>query len=321
MERSPQEIRVLVVDDSPISRKLLEYALTKNSYKVLFAKEGREAMQLFTEHPADLVITDWEMADISGPELCRKIRSEFPAAYTYLLLLTSNSDKKSLADGLAAGADDYLTKPFDQDELRARVGVGRRVIEMHREIEAKNMRLALDARTDPLTGLPNRRAVEEWAVKQVAGAARHGYSIWVVLADLDSLKQVNDTFGHAAGDKMLQAFAEILNENTRVSDLCGHFGGEQFIMVLSHVEKGNIQFVIDRLRKKIAARPFTFKGAATALTVSFGVACSEDCKPLELRALLRQADDALLDAKRTAQCLVGTGQSHTSEMGPDPNVQ
>jgi diguanylate cyclase (GGDEF)-like protein len=172
------------------------------------------------------------------------------------------------------------------------------------------MKLTLDARADPLTGLPNRRAVEEWAVKQVAGAARHGYCVWVVLADLDSLKQVNDSFGHAAGDKMLQAFAEVLNENTRVSDLCGHFGGEQFIMVLSHVEKGNIQFVIDRLRKKIAARPFTFKGAATALTVSFGVACSEDCKPLELPALLRQADDALLDAKRTAQCLVGEPEPH-----------
>jgi two-component system chemotaxis response regulator CheY len=303
MEPLPQKIRVLAVDDSPISRKLIEYALTVDLYKVLFAKEGREAIELFTEHPADLVITDWEMADISGPELCRKIRGEFPAAYTYLLLLTSNSDKKSLAEGLAAGADDYLTKPFDRDELRARVGVGRRVIEMHREIEAKNRRLALEARTDPLTGLPNRRAVEEWAVKQVAGAVRHGYPIWVVLADLDSHKRVSDSFGHAAGDKMLRAFAEILNKNTRVSDLCGHFGGDQFIMVLSHVEKDNIQPVMARLREKIAARSLAFNGHATALTASFGVACSADCKPLELPALLQQADDALLDAKRAARCL------------------
>jgi two-component system cell cycle response regulator len=305
MKPPAQEIRVLVVDDSPISRKLLEYALTEDPYKVLFAKDGREAMQIFTKHPADLVITDWEMADISGPELCHKIRSEFPETYTYLLLLTSNSDKKSLSMGLAAGADDYLTKPFDRDELRARVGVGRRVIEMHREIEAKNMRLTLDARTDPLTGLPNRRAVEEWAAKQIAGAARHDYPIWIVLADLDLLKQVNDSFGHAAGDKMLQAFAEILNKNTRVSDLCGHFGGDQFIMVLSHLEKGNIQFVMNSLREKLAARSLTFNGAATALTTSFGAACSRDCEPLELPALLRRADDALLDAKRAAQCLAG----------------
>jgi two-component system cell cycle response regulator len=305
MEISSREICVLVADDSRISRKLLEYALTEDAYKVVFAKNGQEAIELFTKRPADLVITDWEMADISGPELCRKIRSDFPAAYTYLLLLTGNSDKKCLAEGLAAGADDYLTKPFDQDELRARVGVGRRVIEMHREIEANNRRLTLEAQTDPLTGLPNRRAVEEWAVKQIAGAARHGYPIWVVLADLDLLKSVNDGSGHAAGDTMLQSFAEILSKNTRVSDLCGYFGGDQFILVVSHIEKDGIQFFIDRLRAKIAAQSFTVNGAPVALTASFGFACSEDCKPIELAALLRQADAALLAAKGAAPRLTG----------------
>jgi two-component system, cell cycle response regulator len=305
MEISSREICVLVADDSRISRKLLEYALAEDSYKVVFAKDGQEAIKLFTKRPADLVITDWEMADISGPDLCRKIRADFPAAYTYLLLLTSNSDKKSLAEGLAAGADDYLTKPFDQDELRARVGVGRRVIEMHREIEANNRRLTLEAQTDSLTGLPNRRAVEEWAVRQVAGAARHGYPVWVVLADLDLLKHVNDSLGHAAGDAMLQSFAEILSKNTRVSDLCGYFGGDQFILVLSHVEKDGIQLFINRLRERIAARPFAINGATIVLTASFGFACSEDCKPIELPVLLRQADAALLAAKSTAPRLTG----------------
>ena len=300
MDQLSQEIRVLVVDDSRISRKLIEYAVTDHTYKVIFATEGREAMRLFAEHPFDLVITDWEMADISGPELCHKIRIEFPAAYTYLVLLTGNSDKKSVAEGLASGADDYLTKPFDADELRARMGVGRRVIEMRREIEVKNKKLAIEARTDPLTGLPNRRAIEEWALKQVAGAVRHGYPIRVVLADLDSLKPVNDSFGHAAGDAMLKTFAGILNKNTRVSDLCGHFGGDQFIMVLSHVEKEDIHVVTDRLREQMASCRFTFNGTAMALTANFGVAGSEDCKPLELFALLRQADAALLAAKGAA---------------------
>ncbi len=296
-----QDIRVLVVDDSPVSRKLLEHTLAEAPYTLCFAKDGSDALRLFAERPPDLVIADWELPDISGPELCRIVRSKFATAYTYLVLLTSNSDKKSLAEGLAAGADDYLTKPFDADELRARVGVGRRVIEMHREIEAKTKALALDARTDPLTGLPNRRAVEEWSVKQISGAVRHGYPIWVVLADLDSYKPATDLFGHAAGDSMLQAFGEILKKNTRISDMCGHMGGDQFIIVISHVSRENMNLVINRLRDKIANYDFSFHDVAVPLFANFGLAGSEGGERLELRTMLQQADAALLEAKRAAQ--------------------
>ena len=121
---------------------------------------------------------------------------------------------------------------------------------------------SLDARTDPLTGLPNRRAVEEWSVKQISGAVRHGYPIWVVLADLDSYKPATDLFGHGAGDSMLQAFGEILKKNTRVSDMCGHLGGDQFIFVISHVSRENMNLVISRLRDKIANHDFSFHDVA-----------------------------------------------------------
>jgi len=218
-----------------------------------------------------------------------------------LMLLTSNSDKKSIAEGLAAGADDYLTKPFDAGELRARIGVGQRVIEMHREIEAKTKALSLDARTDPLTGLANRRAVEEWSVKQISGAVRHGYPIWVVLADLDSYKPATDLFGHAAGDAMLQAFGEIIKKNTRVSDMCGHMGGDQFIFVISHVSRENMNLVLNRLRDKIANYDFFFHDVALPLFANFGLAGSEGGERLELRTMLQQADGALLEAKRAAQ--------------------
>jgi len=301
MKQPYQEVRVLVVEDSPISRKLLEHALTTSPFNLVFAKNGTDALHLFAQRPYDLVITDWELPDVSGPELCRKLRSELSAAYTYLVLLTSNSDKKSLAEGLAAGADDYLTKPFDADELRARVGVGRRIIEMHREIEAKTKRLASEARTDPLTGLPNRRAVEEWAVKQVAGAARHHYPIWVLLVDLDSYKPVKDAYGNAAGDAMLRACAEILRKNTRVSDMCGHFGGDQFILVISHVENENIHIVVDRVREKLAACEFSFSGTPAPMVASIGVAGSEGVYPLDLPTLLQKADAALLETKRAIQ--------------------
>src|SRR5689334_2250413 len=290
MRPPSQDIRVLVVDDSPVSRKLLEHTLNEAPYHLVFAKDGSDALRLFGERPPDLVIADWELPDIPGPELCRIVRTKFDGAYTYMMLVTSNSDKKSIAEGLAAGADDYLTKPFDAEELRARVGVGRRVIEMHREIEAKTKALALDARTDALTGLPNRRAVEEWAVKQVSGAVRHGYPIWVVLADLDSYKPATDLFGRAAGDAMLQAFGEILKKNTRVSDMCGHMGGDQFTLVISHVTSENMDLVLNRLREKIASHDFTYQGVALPLFVNLGMAGSEGGERLELRTMLQQAD-------------------------------
>ena len=301
MTETSQEIRVLVVDDSPISRKLLEHTLAEARYTLSFAKDGADALRLFAERPPDLVIADWELPDIPGPELCRIVRTKFDGAYTYLMLLTSNSDKKSIAEGLAAGADDYLTKPFDAGELRARIGVGQRVIEMHREIEAKTKALSLDARTDPLTGLANRRAVEEWSVKQISGAVRHGYPIWVVLADLDSYKPATDLFGHAAGDAMLQAFGEIIKKNTRVSDMCGHMGGDQFIFVISHVSRENMNLVLNRLRDKIANYDFSFHDVALPLFANFGLAGSEGGERLELRTMLQQADGALLEAKRAAQ--------------------
>ena len=301
MTETSQEIRVLVVDDSPISRKLLEHTLAEARYTLSFAKDGADALRLFAERPPDLVIADWELPDIPGPELCRIVRTKFDGAYTYLMLLTSNSDKKSIAEGLAAGADDYLTKPFDAGELRARIGVGQRVIEMHREIEAKTKALSLDARTDPLTGLANRRAVEEWSVKQISGAVRHGYPIWVVLADLDSYKPATDLFGHAAGDAMLQAFGEIIKKNTRVSDMCGHMGGDQFIFVISHVSRENMNLVLNRLRDKIANHDFSFHDVALPLFANFGLAGSEGGERLELRTMLQQADGALLEAKRAAQ--------------------
>ena len=300
MKLRDQSIRVLVVDDSPVSRKLLEHTLAQTAYEVVFAKEGADALRVLAERPPDLVIADWELPDISGPEMCRVVRSKFAEAYTYIMLLTSNSDKKSIAEGLASGADDYLTKPFDADELRARLGVGRRVIEMQRQIEAKTKELARESRTDPLTGLANRRAVEEWAARQVAGAVRHGYPIWVILVDIESYKPVRDALGRTAGDAMLSACAEVIKKHTRASDMCGHLGGDQFILVVSHVEKKNIPIVVDRLREKLAACKFSFNGSSAPLLASFGVAGSEGHEQVALSDLLARADAALVQAKHVS---------------------
>jgi two-component system, cell cycle response regulator len=300
MENSPATYQVLVVDDSQISRKLVEHALESQPYSLLFAKNGEEGLQLFEKHAPPIVVTDWLMPDISGPELCQKIRGN-AKSYTYIVILTSNSDKEDLVQGLAAGADDYLTKPFDPGELQARIGVGRRTVELHREIAEKNKQLEELALTDHLTGLPNRRAVEEFAERQLRGAIRHRFSMWVMLPDLDIFKRVNDKFGHAAGDEVLKRFAEILRANTRAADICGRLGGDEFILVLSYTNKEDISRTAERLREEFACEKFEFAGNSVRVTASFGISGFQGMGAPELRQLLDRADRALYAAKQAGR--------------------
>ena len=301
LDAAAREFKVLVADDSPIYRKLVEHTLAEKQHAVLFAKSGREAIDLFSEHQPSLVITDWMMPDLSGIELCEHIRNHPRQTYTYLIILTGITEKNKLVKGLAAGADDYLTKPFHSDELLARVGVGRRIVELHRQLEAKNRLLEELALTDPLTGLPNRRAIEEWATRQLSGAARYGFSFLVVLADLDHFKAVNDTHGHDAGDAVLKKFAEILKANSRRSDICGRIGGEEFLFILTHSTQENAMVAIERIRAELEAAKFDFDGGSLTVTASFGLAGFEGTQTPDFNRLVSQADAALYAAKRTGR--------------------
>jgi len=237
MPEEKQPISVLVADDSAIYRKLVEHALSGSQFSLIFARSGQEAIQLFKEREPGLVIVDWVMPDLTGIEICEHVRVSSKALYTYVIVLTSRSEKRSVVAALAAGADDYLTKPFDPEELSARAEVGLRIVELHRNIERQNLLLRELALTDSLTGLPNRRAVEEWSTRQLSAAARHGFSFWIAMADVDHFKSVNDTYGHDAGDEVLKKVAQILKSRSRSSDICGRMGGEEFIFILTHATK------------------------------------------------------------------------------------
>jgi diguanylate cyclase (GGDEF)-like protein len=297
MDANPDRLTILVADDSPIYRKLVQQALSGEECTLLCAKDGREALDLFAKHQPGVVITDWTMPDISGLELCHRIRRDFREFYAYLILVTSNTDKEQVIEGLTAGADDYLTKPFHSGELLARVRVGRRIIELNREVEAKNRQLEEMALTDPLTGLPNRRSIDIWASRQLSAALRHDFAIWAVIADLDHFKGVNDTYGHDAGDRVLKDFAEILKKDTRCSNMCARLGGEEFLLVLTHSEKDDVALAIDRIRKKFAERQFTADGRGFRVTASFGIASFSRTEQPSLNALIARADGALYAAK------------------------
>jgi two-component system, cell cycle response regulator len=301
MNALASQCEILVVDDSPVYRKLIEHILSSDVYSLSFACSGSEALQAHHQKSPDIVITDWVMPDFSGLELCQHIRADKSASYTYVILMTSNTEKDGVVKGLEAGADDYLVKPFDSSEMVARIGVGRRIIELHRQLEQKGAELEEAARTDSLTGLPNRRAIEEWTSKQVKGASRHGFPLWVVLGDIDSFKGINDSFGHLAGDIVLRTFADTLKKGTRESDMCGRLGGDEFLLVISHVSAENIEMAVHRFREQFSSLSFPFLGRSVSVTATFGVAGSESGDLKEFEALVRRADEMLYEAKRAGR--------------------
>jgi two-component system, cell cycle response regulator len=291
---------LLVVDDSPVYRKLVEQILGSEPLTLLFAVNGSEAMKLVEQHSPDIVLTDWMMPDFSGPELCQRIRAR-GGNYTYLILMTSDTRNTNVVEGLAAGADDYIAKPCVPAEMLARIGVGRRIVDLNRELCEKNKKLEEAARTDSLTNLPNRRAIEEWAVKQLRGSARHGFPLWLVLGDIDNFKSINDTYGHEAGDVVLKACADVLRKSTRSSDLCGRFGGDEFLMVITHVDTAAVEFTVNRFRERLDAQRFSFLGQTVATTASFGIAGTLSKDVQEFGAILRAADEMLYEAKRAGR--------------------
>jgi diguanylate cyclase (GGDEF)-like protein len=292
--------KVLVADDSPVYRKLVEQTLSEEPWLVVLASSGREAISQFAEHRPSLVITDRMMPDFSGTELCQHIRKHSTDSYTYIIMLTGMTEKSEIVHGLMSGADDYLTKPFDQGELIARAEVGRRVISLHRQLEAKNRLLEELALTDPVTNLPNRRAIEDWASRQLSGAVRYGHSFWIVLADLDHFKAVNDTYGHEAGDAVLKRIAAVLKSHSRKSDICGRIGGEEFLFSLSRITEENVRMVVNRLRAELEATKITVDGNSVTVTASFGAAGFDGnrANAPQLSQLISRADAALYSAKR-----------------------
>lgn len=295
----PVSPTVLVVDDSPVARKVAELALCHRGYNLIFASTGREAIEVFREHRPILILMNWTLPDLSGEELCREIRSLSEGFHVYIIVLTARTEKSCLVEALGAGADDYLTKPFHGGELLARIGAGLRLTELFQSIAKKNVLLEELALTDGLTGLPNRRAIENWAQLQLSNAVRHGFSFWVILADLDHFKAVNDAFGHEGGDAVLKKFSKILRSQLRNGDICGRFGGEEFLIVMTYVNREGVYKAIERIRMELAMSVVELQDATVTVTASFGIAGFEQNEaPPALKTLQSLADRALYSAKR-----------------------
>lgn len=311
-------MKILIVDDDTIQRRILEAALRKAGYDVEALKDGQEAWDRMQSDPPRLVITDWMMPRMDGTDLIRNIRAAGWSTYTYTLLVTALDDPDDVIEGLAAGADDYLTKPVDHRELVARVAIGRRLVELEDNLRATQDRLLELASHDAMTGLLNRQAIHEHAHAELSRGARTGTSVSLALLDIDHFKAVNDQHGHLTGDVALCSVAETLKQNKRPYDWVGRWGGEEFLVVLPDTSLAAAGVVAERLRAAVSKRTIALPdGEELSVTASLGVVSVRPTTETDLIDLLREADTALYAAKRLGRNRVELAPPHPTDSAID----
>jgi len=298
-------MRILVAEDEPGSRHRLHATLVAWGYEVTSVADGAEALRALERPDApSLVILDWSMPDVDGLEVCRALRAspaddahdaEHAAHYVYAILLTANDRHEDVLEGFAAGADDYITKPFNANELKARVRTGARIVELQRQLIAAREQLREKAMHDPLTGLLNRGAFFEMFEKEVSRARRHRSPLTLMIADLDYFKRINDRYGHVAGDEVLRETARRLRSSLRATDAVGRYGGEEFVAlgVGCGIDEG--LKMAERFRQAVGAHPVETPAGPIQVTTSVGVAAIADMA--ESIQVFKDADEALYRAK------------------------
>jgi two-component system, cell cycle response regulator len=291
-------VQVLVADDDVVFRLFLVRSLERWGYEVCACADGDAALEaLRGEAGPKLALLDWEMPGKNGDEVCRAVRQWTTQRYPYLILLTAKDRHDGAAPGLESGADDYLNKPFDPPELKARLLAGRRILDLQDQLITAREALRVQAFQDGLTGIWNRRAIMEELERELNRAERDGSPVSVVMVDLDHFKQINDRHGHQAGDEVLREAARRMTHAKRPYDAIGRYGGEEFLLVLPGCDENGGALVAERMRKRVAARPIEHGDRQIAVTASLGVAAYPSSEALDMASLLGAADRALYRAK------------------------
>jgi two-component system cell cycle response regulator len=286
-------VKVLVADDSPISRHLLQVSLSSAGYETNLVTDGVQALRILEQEDSPkLVILDWMMPHLDGVEVCRAIKKRIAEPYVYIILLTAKGHQEEINEGLEAGADDYITKTFDLQELKARLRVGKRILELHEQLVSQ-------ATHDSLTSLLNRSAILEVLQKELIRSVREKNPVAVIMTDLDHFKHVNDTYGHLAGDAVLREAARRMSASLRAYDAVGRYGGEEFLVVAPSCSVAGGTELAERLRQSICGVPIDASGRTIVVTMSFGVAAT--CEIKQVNKLLRMADEALYAAKKAGR--------------------
>jgi two-component system cell cycle response regulator len=288
-------MKILIAEDERVSRLYLADALQDWGYEVVAVADGDSACEILRRPDAPmLAIIDWSMPGMDGVDVCRVIRDTVKDRYVYLIILTSRSETRDIVEAMNAGADDFIRKPFDLDEMRVRVRAGRRVAELERE-------LRMTAARDALTGLYNRGAIFDILRKEMARQEREGMPLSLMLADLDHFKQVNDRYGHLAGDAVLREVAQRISAVLRPYDALGRYGGEELLVVLPACNARGAAEAAERIRESVAASAIATEEGSIAASISIGVVVAAAGKAWSCNDLIRTADNALYRAKENGR--------------------
>ena len=315
---------ILVVDDDPMIRRLLEKHLTTAGYEVVSACDGREALEILLAGGPKLLVTDWIMPEMDGLELCQAVLEAEGIGFVYTIMLTAQSDREQIVEAFDVGIDDYLTKPFDKQELVARVNAGYRLVKLEEglarqqrlivkanaEMAILNGKLERMATVDDLTGLFNRREGMARLQEYWATAYRHGQPLACIMIDIDDFKGFNDTHGHDVGDIVLQSTARTLHGHARMGDSVCRWGGEEFLLICPGTTLAEAEETAERLRQAVEAHRIVCQDQSLKLTVSVGVAALDETVG-SIDVLLRKADQALYQAK-------GAGRNRVVVSGESP---
>ncbi len=291
-------MKVLVAEDEEISRLRLVKYLESIGCEVIACKDGIEAWNIIkSEDAPNFLILDWMMPGMDGVEMCRKVRELNREPYTFIILLSSKGEQEDVVDGMTAGADDYIVKPFIQNELKVRLRAGRRVVQLNEDLLNTRNILEKQAINDALTGMFNRHYMVEVLGREFSRALRYQTELSCLLLDLDCFKDINDIYGHPFGDFVLREFADCMKQEARKMDVPFRYGGEEFMLLLPNTDVGGAQYVAEKIRVACEQKMYDDGNSSVTATVSIGIASVKLNKPLEAKELIAYADKALYRAK------------------------
>jgi len=292
-------VKILVADDSEMTRMILQGRLTQWGYKIVNASDGQEAWDILQrKNRPRIILLDWMMPNMNGIELCKRVRQKIKEPYIYIILLTAKKGKGHLIEGMEAGADDFISKPFDPHVLKVRLRAGTRITKLQDELIAAREELRIQATHDSLTQLFNRSALMNMMTRELSRSQRDGSSVGILMVDIDYFKSINDSYGHLVGDNVLEKLAVQMKQCTRRYDAIGRYGGEEFIIVLPQCGEDEIVRVAERLRQTVCNQPYDTGINQIPVTISVGatwaIPSEQNCSEEDL---IRVADTALYAAK------------------------
>jgi diguanylate cyclase (GGDEF)-like protein len=290
--------KILIAEDDRITARILEKHLRDWGYSVFLEKNGEDAWTTLDQENIQIALLDWMMPKLNGLQLCRKVRTQKSEPYTYIILLTARAETKDIVKGLNAGADDYMTKPVEPEELRARILTGIRIIELENKNRRLQKRLEKLAREDGLTGFLNKKNIEYRLEEELSRSRREQHPVGALLMDIDRFKHINDTYGHHTGDKVIQEIAARLRRNIRKHDQLGRFGGDEILVLLWNTDFLTLKIVSERLCRCISEEPVATESGPLQVTVSAGGTTTQDRWEITAPDLIKTIDQALYSAKK-----------------------